>query len=258
MSRQRYKSDDLRQDRIPKSVAGGGLGRSSEEASITGVKRRAKHLPSGGSTTTSSGRKSRHRKIDWHRTRGCISLTSKHFLDAYRKVRRNGGSAGVDGQRIQDFADNLTTNLFTLWNRVSSGAYHPPAVRRVGIPKDDGRLRYLGIPTVSDRIVQQVIKDWIEPRLEAIFCDTSYGYRPGRSTHDALQVVRLDVRKASWVIDLDVASFFDELPHGLLRKALDRHVPEGWIRRLLDRWLEAPTKETESGELVYRRGRGTP
>ncbi|OAV45114.1 group II intron reverse transcriptase/maturase [Lewinella sp. 4G2] len=207
--------------------------------------------------TTPSGRKVRHRKINWHRTRGLSKLTPKHFLDAYQKVRRNAGGPGVDGVTLADFALDLTGNLYTLWNRVTSGSYHPAAVRRKGIPKGNGQTRYLGIPTVGDRIVQQVIKDRIEYILEAEFMDCSYGYRPGRSQHDALQVVRLGVRQTSWVVDLDVSKFFDEMPHDLLRKALDRHITDKQTRDLIDRWLEAPHQD-EEGQLHYPQGVGTP
>lgn len=238
-------------------MVGGGLDRSSEEGAVMELERRVKRVPSEPRSTTPLARQ--HRKTDWYQTKGHQSfLTPKHFLDAYKKVKKNKGSAGVDRVSLKDFERNLVGNLMCLWNRVLSGSYFPPAVKEVGIAKEDGRVRYLGIPTVGDRIVQQVIKKLLEPRFEQEFLDCSYGYRSGRSAHDALQVVRLGVLKRNWVIDLDVASFFDELPHDLLGKALDRHVPECWIRRLLDRWLQADIEPVSADRSRNRQGRGTP
>lgn len=257
MRRERHKSEERRQGRIPKLRLGLGLSHSSDESAVMARERRAGRVSFDNRPTTPPPRRRRHRKIDWHQTRGPIRLTPKHFLDAYKQVNRNKGAAGVDGQSLEKFRLNLESHLFTLWNRVTSGSYQPPAVRRVSIPKDGGKVRNLGIPTVGDRIVQQVIKNWIEPRLEQEFLDCSYGYRSGRGAHDALQVVRLGVRRTSWVIDLDVAGFFDEIPHDLLNKALDCHVEEKWIRDLLNRWLEAPYKDVD-GQLFYPQGMGTP
>lgn len=257
MLREGHKPVDHRQGHKPMTVTDGGSSRSSDEDTVMALERRTGRVQFGNGMTTPSRRELRHRRIDWHRTRGLSKLTPKHFLDAYEKVRKNKGGAGVDGQTLADFAERLVDNLHILWNRVTSGSYQPAAVKRKGIPKGDGRIRYLGIPTVGDRIVQQVIKNRIEYILEAEFMDCSHGYRPGRSPHDALQVVRLGVRQTSWVIDLDVAKFFDELPHDLLRKALDRHITDKPTRDLIDRWLEAP-HQTEEGDLHYPKGVGTP
>ena len=238
-------------------MIGGRLDRSSEEDSVMELERRVKRVPSEPRSTTPLARQ--HRKTDWYQTKGHQSfLTPKHFLDAYKKVKRNKGSAGVDRVSLKDFERNLIGNVMCLWNRVVSGSYFPPAVKEVGIAKDDGRVRYLGIPTVGDRIVQQVIKTLLDPRFEQEFLDCSYGYRSGRSAHDALQVVRLGVLNRNWVIDLDVASFFDELPHDLLSKALDRHVTECWIRRLLDRWLEADIEPASADRPSRRLSKITP
>ena len=114
-----------------------------------------------------------------------FSIAKKEVWQAYKRVRSNQGSAGVDGQTIEGFEKDLSNNLYKLWNRMSSGSYFPPPVRRVEIPKLDGRLRPLGIPTVSDRVAQMVVKQRLEPELEPYFHSNSYGYRPWKSELDA-------------------------------------------------------------------------
>ena len=129
---------------------------------------------------------------------------------AYQLVRRNEGAAGIDGQSIDDFELNLKSNLFKIWNRMSSGSYFPPAVKAVEIPKKDGGVRILGIPTVADRIAQAVVREYLEPKLEKVFHKDSYGYRRGKSAHDAIDVARKRSWKKNWVIDLDIKGFFDK------------------------------------------------
>lgn len=255
MSRGKHKSADNRQGEYAKPSDGGGLARSSVETSVMEVEQRGKHVRSRPSSTTSGGGTS-GRKTDWYEDRG-LPITLKHFLDAYEKVKRNRGSHGVDRQSLADFESNLVKNLYRLWNRMSSGSYFPPAVREKSVPKADGRVRKLGIPTVGDRVVQQVIKTYIEPRLEAAFSFSSWGYRPKRGTSGALNEVRRGVRKYAWVVDMDIAAFFDNVSHEKLDLALDRHVREPWIRTLIYRWLNAPI-QSEAGQLRYRQGRGTP
>lgn len=177
--------------------------------------------------------------------------------DAYRKVKANRGSAGVDQVSIQRFEEDLPNNLYKLWNRLSSGSYFPPPVRMVSIPKANGKQRVLGIPTVGDRIAQEVIRSYLEPRLEEVFHENSYGYRPRKSAHQAIEQVRRNVRQYRWVIDLDIKSFFDEIDHELLLKALDRHVSERWVKMYIIRWLNAPSQDSQ-GNLQQKCGRGTP
>jgi len=186
-----------------------------------------------------------------------LPISKRMVWDAYLRVKSNRGSAGVDRISLSMFGKDLKNQLYKLWNRLSSGSYYPPPVREVLIPKSDGKTRKLGIPTVSDRIAQQVVKDWLEPRLDWQFHEHSYGYRPLRSAHDALGEVRRNVRDYAWVVDMDIKSFFDEMDHGLLMKALDRHVPERWIKMYVQRWLEAPSQDSE-GHLQERQGKGTP
>lgn len=123
--------------------------------------------------------------IDYYETKQ-HPITKKMVLDAYRKVRTNKGSAGIDGQSLEKFEERLTDNLYKIWNRMTSGSYHPETVREVQIPKKSGGCRTLGIPTVSDRIAQQVVKSYLEPMLEPSFHQDSYGYRPSKNAHDAL------------------------------------------------------------------------
>ena len=152
-----------------------------------------------------------------------FSISKRDVFEAYKKVKANHGAAGVDGQSIQAFEEDLSNNLYKLWNRLASGSYLPPPVRRVDIPKKDGRTRPLGIPTVSDRIAQRVVQRYLEPLLEPVFHGDSYGYRPGRSAHQALAVARKRCWRYDWVLDLDIQSFFDDIDHSLLVRALRQH-----------------------------------
>jgi len=186
-----------------------------------------------------------------------VPVTKEMVREAYRKVKRNKGSAGVDKESLEDFEADLSNNLYVLWNRMSSGSYFPKPVRSVSIPKANGKKRVLGIPTVSDRIAQQVVKNYLEPRLEAEFAKESYGYRPLKSAHQAVEAVQENVRQYAWVIDMDIKSFFDEVNHDLLMKALDRHVTEKWVKLYIKRWLESPAQQSD-GTLIQKEGKGTP
>lgn len=158
---------------------------------------------------------------------------------------------------MAEYQADLQNNLYKLWNRLSSGSYFPQPVREVSIPKANGSKRLLGIPTVSDRIAQQVVKSYLEPRLEAAFVDNSYGYRPLKSAHQAVEAVRENVRNYAWVVDMDIKSFFDEVDHELLLKALDCHVTESWVKMYVKRWLEIPSQSAD-GILHPKEGKGTP
>lgn len=176
---------------------------------------------------------------------------------AYKKVKANKGSAGVDAVSMDQFDANRQKLLYKLWNRMASGSYFPPPVKEEEIPKKDGKIRKLGIPTINDRIGQMVIKDYIEPRLEKIFSPNSYGYRPNKNAHQALDSVRKNCWKTDWVIDLDIKGFFDNIDHEKLMLAVEKHVPEKWARLYIKRWLQTPV-QTKSGELVEKQGKGTP
>jgi group II intron reverse transcriptase/maturase len=175
---------------------------------------------------------------------------------AYKRVKANKGAAGVDGQSIKDFVAEEQDNLYKLWNRMSSGSYFPPPVLRVEIPKDDGRMRPLGIPTVADRVAQQVVKQQLEPELEKHFHPDSYGYRPGKSALDAVGRARQNCWKHDWVLDLDIKAFFDNIDHDLLMRAVRWHTDEKWVLLYIERWLKAPILMPD-GTLVYPE-KGTP
>ncbi|HXP97709.1 MAG TPA: group II intron reverse transcriptase/maturase [Telmatospirillum sp.] len=185
-----------------------------------------------------------------------FDIPKREVWDAFKRVKANQGAAGVDGQSIQDFEDRLAGNLYKLWNRLSSGSYMPPPVRRVDIPKDNGGTRSLGIPTVADRVAQEVVRRYLEPLLEPKFHQDSYGYRPGRSAIDALRVARQRCWRYDWVVDLDIKGFFDNIDHELLLRAVRKHTKCPWVLLYIDRWLKAPAMLLD-GSLVQR-DKGTP
>ena len=176
--------------------------------------------------------------------------------DAWKQVRENRGSAGIDGCSIKEFEEDLSNNLYKLWNRLTSGSYFPQSVKQVGIPKASGGTRYLGIPTVSDRIAQMVIKTSLEKRIDHLFSENSYGYRPKKGAHMALERAVINCRTYDWVIDLDIKGFFDNIDHSLLEKALERHANK-WERMYIRRWLEASVQKVD-GTTEVKQGRGTP
>lgn len=174
---------------------------------------------------------------------------------AYLQIKKNGGAAGVDGKSLKSFDENRNENLYKIWNRLSSGSYFPPPVKGVSIPKKSGGERVLGIPTVSDRIAQMAIKKVLEPILEPIFDKDSYGYRPGKSAHDAIRVTRERCWKKAWVLEFDIKGLFDNIPHDLLLKSLKHHTNSKYIILYVERWLTAPM--SKDGEIIERT-KGTP
>jgi RNA-directed DNA polymerase len=176
--------------------------------------------------------------------------------ESYLKVTAKDGSAGIDEQSIEQFNEHLSDNLYKLWNRLTSGSYFPPPVRTVFIPKKGGGLRPLGIPTVGDRIAQGVVKDHLEPALETIFHPSSFGYRPGRSAHDALQQCQANCTQYGWVIDVDIKGFFDNIDHKLMMQLLQRHTQEKWVLRYVERWLTAGVEQGDGS--IAAREKGTP
>lgn len=183
-------------------------------------------------------------------------IPKQQVWNAYRRVKANDGAPGVDGQTMEDFERDLKRNLYRIWNRMSSGTYFPPPVLQVSIPKRDGGERKLGIPTISDRIAQTVVKLFLEPTVELRFHADSYGYRPNRSALDAVGRARERCWKYNWVLDLDIRLFFDSLDHNLVMRAVKRFTDCRWVVLYVERWLRAPLQQ-EDGTQVARM-RGTP
>ncbi len=186
-----------------------------------------------------------------------FEIPKRLVYEAWEKVQANGGAPGVDAVSITMFKAEEADNLYKLWNRMSSGSYMPGAVRAVEIPKDHGTgIRVLGVPNTADRVAQTAAAMLLEEKLEPIFHPDSYGYRPGRSAHDALAVARKRCWKQDWVIDLDLRAFFDSVPHDLLLKAVAHHTDERWVLLYIGRWLTAPMQMPD-GTIVARE-KGTP
>lgn len=185
-----------------------------------------------------------------------FEIPKREVWEAFKSVRANRGAAGVDGQSIEAFEADLEDNLYKLWNRLSSGSYFPLPVRRVDIPKGEGKTRPLGIPTVADRIAQMVVKRYLEPLVEPIFHEDSYGYRPGKSALDAVGVARQRCWRTDWVLDLDIKSFFDSIDRDKLMAAVRKHTDCRWVLLYIERWLRAPMQMAD-GSLVERE-KGTP
>jgi RNA-directed DNA polymerase len=185
-----------------------------------------------------------------------IWISKDVIWKSWLSVKANAGSAGIDEESIKSFKSKSEDELYKLWNRMSSGSYFPPCVKGVEIPKRDGRKRLLGIPTVADRVAQTTVKMLIEERLEKIFDRDSYGYRPGRSAHDALAVTRERCWKMGWVLEYDIKGLFDNIPHDLLMKAVEFHIEEKWIRMYIKRWLQAPLVGVDGQ--IQERTKGTP
>ena len=184
-----------------------------------------------------------------------FTIDKWQIYEAYEAVKSNKGAAGVDGQTIEQFEADLKGNLYKIWNRMSSGTYFPPPVRAVSIPKKTGGERILGVPTVSDRIAQMVVKRLIEPDLDPVFLPDSYGYRPRKSALDAIGVTRKRCWTYDWVFEFDIRGLFDNLPHDLLMKAVRKHVTCKWALIYIERWLKAPM---EKEGIIIERNRGTP
>jgi len=186
-----------------------------------------------------------------------VPIEYKQVVDAYRKVRQGGKAVGIDEESWAEFNKKPERNLYVIWNRLASGSYYPQAVREAEIPKKDGKKRKLGIPTLRDRIAQQVVKDYMEKRIDQLFHENSYGYRPLKNAHQALEQVRQNCYQYDWVIDMDIRKFFDEIDHELMLKAVTHVMEEKWVKMYVERWLQMPVQKKD-GTIEDRQGRGTP
>lgn len=228
----------------------GGTPRSSEEVPETGRSQGGVLFVTGNRSQLRKSKEEPREKVKPF----CIKKMS--VMEAYQRVRANRGTYGVDKVSLEEFERNLSNNLYKIWNRMSSGSYIPPAVRRVDIPKKGGKTRPLGIPTVADRVAQMVVRKHLEPMCEPQFSNSSYGYRPGRSAHMAVQQASENCKTYSWAIDLDIKSFFDMIDHALLMKAVRKHTRERWVLLYVERWLKAPVQLQDGTEEA--RTAGTP
>lgn len=227
----------------------GGAVRSSDEAPVMGVERR-------GSVKQPACRSQLHQQEEDRHKAKPFEIDKWLIVEAYNRVKANAGAAGIDQQSLKDFDRDRKNNLYKLWNRMASGSYMPPPVRAVSIPKKAGGTRTLGIPTVADRIAQMVVKLQFEPNVEPHFLPDSYGYRPGKSALDAIGVTRERCWQYAWILEFDIRGLFDNIPHDLLLRAVDKHTDNPWVRLYIRRWLTAPMV-MEDGRLSER-SKGTP
>jgi RNA-directed DNA polymerase len=223
-----------------------GLTSSSREASVMEVEPR-------GQPGTVIGHQLKGRNARGQRTN---AISQEEVRKAWQKVRAKGGVGGVDGESIKSFERNLRNNLYKLWNRMSSGSYHPKAVLRVEIPKGDGSTRPLGIPTLLDRVAQEVVRARLEPVVEGFFHPDSYGFRPNKSAPEAAKTCRERCWKYDWVLDVDIQKFFDTIDHELMMKAVKKHCAEKWMVIYIERWLKAPVQQSDG--TVSETLKGTP
>lgn len=185
-----------------------------------------------------------------------FTVSKRMVYNSYLNVCDKSGGAGIDKVTIEKFNEDLSGNLYKVWNRMASGSYFPPAVRTVLIPKKQGGTRPLGIPTVGDRIAQGVAKDYLEPILEPLFHESSFGYRAGRSAHDALVQCNGHCIQQAWVVDLDIKGFFDNISHEWMMKMVQHHTQEKWVLLYIERWLKAGIQQSDGS--IAARTKGTP
>jgi RNA-directed DNA polymerase len=185
-----------------------------------------------------------------------LPISKRMVWESYGHMKSKRGGAGIDGETIERFDKNMSGNLYKLWNRLSSGSYFPPAVKTVFIPKKDGGQRPLGIPTVSDRIAQGVVKAYLEPNLDVKFVESSYGYRPKKNAHQAVERCQTNCRNKAWVLDIDIKGFFDAINHELLLEMLAQETQEKWVMLYVERWLKAGVEQADGS--ILGRTKGTP
>ena len=227
----------------------GGWNRSSDEASVMEAERRV---------PLDSCASHRHLQKSMNGTQATKTqrITKRQVWEAWLLVKRGGKSVGIDKISMQAIDSNPRKYLYPLWNRLASGSYQPPAVRQVCISKGNGGIRKLGIPTILDRVAQKVIAIELEKVLEPKFLNSSYGYRPQRSAHDALIECEKNCRARYYVVDVDIKGFFDNIKHSRMMYILRQHTQEKYILLYARRWLEAGIMRKDGG-LEYT-DKGTP
>lgn len=183
-----------------------------------------------------------------------FEISKQLVMEAYKRVKANRGTSGIDDVTIADFESDLKGNLYKIWNRMCSGSYLPPAVKLVEIPKSNGGKRPLGIPTVGDRVAQMVVVMTIEPEIEPHFHEDSYAYRPKKSALDAVEKAKDRCYTFHWVLDLDIKGFFDNIDHELLIRALERHVKCKWAMMYIKRWLSVPYQLKDGTQVERTKG----
>lgn len=183
-----------------------------------------------------------------------FEISKQLVMEAYKRVKANRGTSGIDDVTIADFESDLKGNLYKIWNRMCSGSYLPPAVKLVEIPKSNGGKRPLAIPTVGDRVAQMVVVMTIEPEIEPHFHEDSYAYRPKKSALDAVEKAKDRCYTFHWVLDLDIKGFFDNIDHELLIKALERHVKCKWAMMYIKRWLSVPYQLKDGTQVERTKG----
>jgi RNA-directed DNA polymerase len=186
-----------------------------------------------------------------------IGITREQVWHAWKQIKQGGRGVGVDQVTIEMIEENPRKYLYPVWNRLASGSYFPPPVKEVSIPKSNGKVRLLGIPTMCDRVAQEVIREELEKELEPLFHPNSYGYRPGKSAKQAIEACTKNSRARDWVVDVDIKGFFDNIDHGWMMEFLRRHTDKRYALLYCERWLKAPVMKI-SGELVTDRSKGTP
>jgi RNA-directed DNA polymerase len=185
-----------------------------------------------------------------------FDISKREVWDAWEKVRGNKGASGVDGVSVEAFEKDLKNNLYKVWNRMSSGTCFPPDVKAVPIPKSAGGTRVLGVPTVADRVAQTVVARHLSERVERVFHPDSFGYRPGKSALDAVQVCRERCWRYDWVVEFDIRKFFDTVPWDKVVAAVEAHTDARWVVLYVRRWLAAGLRLPDGS--TTERAEGTP
>ena len=183
-------------------------------------------------------------------------ISQKEVLNAYKAVKDNKGAGGIEGIELEEFDKDWKNRLYVLWNRMSSGSYYSKPVRGVEIPKKNGKKRLLGIPTIEDRVAQMVLRNRLEPLVEPIFLDDSYGYRPNKSALDAIEMARSRCFKMKWVIEFDIVGLFDNISHEKLLELVEKHCHEKRVLMYIDRCLKTPILMPD--KTMRTRNSGTP